>query len=213
MNFGDLLQVINNILTVLVLVAIALGFAFKTWIREWIKGRLRAELTRELDESRHKLARELEGYKGALLKDLEDYKANIDIRRSIALKMADARLDALRRLTVNLDHFTNEALTMCCAPVALKNMNMALYNAASSKVRETLRDAEIFLPLEFVGQISGAQAGLATLATTCTEQGLVLAQDDQQLMPVRSTMAAVHVRLRDTIHADFPAAIAAVARG
>ena len=211
MEFWKLIDIIEKALTIGVLVGGVLAFVFKTWIAEWIKRRLTAAMTKELEDHRHKLARELEGYKGALLKELEQYRANIDIKRSIALKMADARLDALRKLAVALNRFSNEAESMCRMNTAQKKLNQAEYNDSVVKTREAKREAEIFLTYEYNVTLSQAVSEAIDLTVECMEKELTLEMKDPRLLSVRVSLATVAVDLRNLIVEDFPVKAAAIA--
>ena len=85
---------------------------------------------------------------------LEQLKANIDIKRTIALKMADARLESLRSLAIAIDRFNTEcaAWSAYTAPVRLQSADE--YNQVAISVRMALTEAAIFLTNDFSHEIA-----------------------------------------------------------
>jgi hypothetical protein len=145
-------------------------------------------MTRELDQSRHTLARELEAYKAGVLKDLEQFRANIDIKRTMALKMADARLDALRALAVAHDTAINEVTTMMTMSQAERQANADEYLQAMRRQREPLRSAEIFMPQELVAEVTTGVARASVFFGQLLGENRSIEADSPELQEISRPM-------------------------
>jgi len=154
----NLWDVIDKILGAILLVGGVLGFVFRTWIKAWIENKFSSAAAAALETRRHELNQQLEAYKGAVMRDLEQYRANIDIKRSVALKMAEEKLDALRTLATTLDKYINEAITQPRFTIAQRVANGAEVIAATDAARSAVRQADIVVPLEFAVEISRLMA-------------------------------------------------------
>jgi hypothetical protein len=201
-EFGQWLDIADKVLTVIILVGGFLGFIFRAWISEWIKHRFSRAVGEELEQQKHKLNRDLEAYKGSLLRELEEIKANIDIKRSIALKMAETRLDALRVLAFAFDECINEAVTMAGTSVDLRMHNLSTYNKSMEESRNARRSAEIFLPPAMVSDIVNTYLAASTLVAELMNSNAVLAIGDQRIQNLIAKSASVSMAIRDQIHAD-----------
>lgn len=63
MTLSEVLDLASKTLTVLVAIGGAIGFLFRTWISEWIKGKVAKAVAVELEDHRSKLNIELESHK------------------------------------------------------------------------------------------------------------------------------------------------------
>jgi hypothetical protein len=148
------LELVSNIISLIVLAAGVLGFMFRGWISEWIKSRFSKAVSMELDSYKHELNKELESYKTSLIRDLEMHKANIDIQRAVALKMADSRLEVLRKLHVAFNELTVKALLCPCASLNEKVASMTNACEAFDLLKSVHADAQIFLPVDLNKQLA-----------------------------------------------------------
>lgn len=98
MSLAKYLDTASDIITLLILLGSFIGFAFRETISSWIKLKLSNVFNEQFESYKHNLNIELEVYKGSVLRELEQHKANLDIRRAIALKIAEARLEHLTKL-------------------------------------------------------------------------------------------------------------------
>ena len=202
----DLLKIILDIaertITILVLVGGVVGFLCRTWISEWIKNRFSRAVGQELETHKHKLNRELEAYRGSLLRELEQFRANLDIKRSIALKYAEARLDALRLLAAELDRFINECVSTPTVTRDLRQRNLGEFNRATEAMRQAFRSAEIFIPLELAVEISQINVDASQMANEYFHSDAVIQHDDERIKKVSKSYAKIANKLRDQIHAN-----------
>lgn len=195
------LDLISHFVSIAMLVFGVLGFMFKGWISEWIKSRFSRALGKELDRYKHQLNKELESYKTSLIRELEQHKANIDIQRSVALKMADSRLDALRKLHVAFNELTVKALLCPCAPLSDKTARIAEALRAFELLKSVHADALIFLPLDLNKQISDINSRLATMMNTVA---VVLDGNDPAILALFNESSLITLKLRDLIYQSPP---------
>lgn len=114
--------------------------------------RLRAELARDHAEYSAKLQRELEAYKVSLIAETERRKAEQDVRKSVALKVAERRLNAITTLMdVHLGIDTSIGAHVVSESSA-DEVVMAAYAKRHTELREQLRqyakasdDATLFI--------------------------------------------------------------------
>ena len=194
-------NLISNIVSLIILASGFLGFIFKGFISEWIKSRFSKAVSKELDRYKHELNKELESYKTSLIRDLEQHKANIDIQRSIALKMADSRLDALRKLYVAFNELTAKALI--CPRVSLENKPACMSKAADAleSVGIVLADAQIFLPLDLNMQL--ADMNVKSLGMISTGQ-VVVDANDPSILAFSNESSLIALKLRELIYQPPP---------
>lgn len=166
---NDIMEIIRTIsyfIEILLLLAAGLGFFFKGWISEWIKARFSRAVGQELEVHKHQLSRELEAYKSTLIHDLEQKKASIDIKRTIALKMADARLDALRVLHAALSDMSTAACTWPVYPQGIRTIAHGEYMLKIDALKVAISHASIFLPNPLRVEIANANGQALRLATS-----------------------------------------------
>ena len=172
----------------------------RTSVTEWIKHKLAATLGRELEQLRHRLATELETHKSGILRELERYRADIDIHRTIRLRLADARLDALRTLAGCLDEYVNEAAMMPVMEAARRRSNFDAYIASLTVARTALRAADIFITRELAVEISGMMREAHRLCADLDAPPIPT--DAPQIADVLRRCAAVLASLRGMLNAD-----------
>ena len=191
-------------LTALILVGAFLAFAFRTYLTEWIKKRFGRALQAEIEEHKHKLAREMEAYKSSMVRELEQLRANIDIKRTVALRIAQARIEALQDLAPDFAAFINQALTMPCVPKAQRMSNYDQYNQSLKAVNASARKASLHLSRELDTRIADILSrGVALVLKTYDKPPL----DDNNPMiaSLLEDSAAVSNALHDALHADVQA--------
>ncbi len=199
---GALLDIADRLLTIIILVAVLLWFAFQRWISEFIRSRFSRAVGSQLEDQKHLLNKELEAYKGALLRQLEEFRADIDIKRSMALKLADARLDALRDVANAIDFLVNEGMAMCVASPAGRAHNADEYHAACAGVRIAIRRAGIFLPLPLAREIATLSSDVVSLAGDCMLNDTVLQRDDVRINQILGRAGNIAEQMRVVILAD-----------
>ncbi|SRR6266699_4562350 len=196
----SLWDVIDKILGVVLLAAGVLGFVFRTWIKAWIENKFTSAAAAALENRRHELNQQLEAYKGSVMRDLEQFRANIDIKRSVALKVAGERLDALRTLATTLDKYTNDAVARSQSNLLLRNAHAAEMIASTQAAQVAYRAAEIFLPLDFNVEIASLMATMQELVVDFgPENENALAPNDARIEDILERYATVANRLREEI--------------
>ena len=93
----DILKIIGDIASILVLIGGIITFFFKESIK--------AFFARDLLKKQENYKRELETYKTILLKDLEEYKMGIDVRRNLSSEIMSKRVFAYQLTMSMLNHF------------------------------------------------------------------------------------------------------------
>lgn len=200
MEIAKVLELASQILSVLLLLSGVIGFVFRTWISEWIKSKFSKAINKELEVQKHQLNKELEAYKVSLIRDMEDYKANIDIKRSIALKMADARLEALRLFAVEFGRYGNECMTWPRMHVEMRQQNADVFLKVTSTMQNAFRAAEIFMSLELVVQISSFNSDAGTLVNEFSlDNEAVLPMGAQQIQDLMKICSGISLQLRELI--------------
>lgn len=164
MTAAEFLQIADDVISVAVLLGGAIAFIGRAWIKDWIGAHFTKAVNKELEEQKHQLNKELEAYRGSVMRELEEFRANVDIRRSIALKTADARLDALRSLYA--DYFV--AIRAMCSHVKMNPQLRLMHHPelmdALNKYNDSERLANIFVPPEVALPLANSLAELLNLA-------------------------------------------------
>jgi hypothetical protein len=78
MTLNDYFLLLYKIISIILLIGGIFAFAFKSYIKEWIKAKFKSQLQKENEEYKQKFLKELEAYKASLVRELEEYKLNID---------------------------------------------------------------------------------------------------------------------------------------
>jgi hypothetical protein len=145
------LDIVFELLNTAVIVVVAgsgiLGFIFRRWITEKIRSSFTRAISKELEDYKHDLSVQLEAYKTSLIRELEQHKASIDLQRAIALKMAEARLDALRGLTAQFDEWSSSAFICARAEIEYRPARQQNVIDAWKEFSKKYRDVQIFLPV------------------------------------------------------------------
>lgn len=200
MNIIKLLDIVEHILTIIVLLVGAVGFVFRAWISEWIKTRFSKVVNRELESQKHELNKELESFKNSLFQQLEHAKANIDIKRSIALKMAEAQLDSVREFLNKLDHYHNVAMSMPCHEPEVRKYAAKEFYEVTDQVRLANRNAHIFIPNDLNAEIASHIEDIYVLASSfLSENRQAITNDDGLLEQFRKRFVNIHFRLKKLI--------------
>jgi hypothetical protein len=197
MNLWRILDIAGDVVAILLLVATVLSFIFK----EWIKNRFSKAVQSELDAKRHALNTELESHKGAILRELEQFRADVDIKRSIALKVAEARIQALQTLSGDLARFSNEALSMACMTAEQRRRNFSEYSTSLAAIRKSAETATLYIPMQLARDISAFNSDAVALVGNVSDRDIALATDDPAVMQLIQQSAAVANALRDHLYA------------
>jgi hypothetical protein len=198
------LDIIGRFAAALGVIGLAIAYIFKRWIGEWIKSRFSRAVEKELAVHKHQLERELEAYKGSVLQELEQFRANVDIRRTIALKRADTKLDLVRKLDNDFDTYHRRCLVYCVADAANAALRMkALGEALESwnALEQSVTAAGVFLPLPLMSRITAANVKVASLRDKCKRDNVHLNRDDVEINALTLESAQVRTALRQEIHA------------
>ena len=199
-NWTGLLDTLSRVLAVVIVGGGALAVVFQRTLVEWFKSKFAHAVGKELETHKHQLARDLEAYKAAALREMEEFKLGIDIRRSIALKMADARLDAFSRLAVAFSHFVNEAGSMLQMNPAGRAANAQDWIKAATNVQGALRGANIFLPGDLSVEIASLNAEMMTAVGSHMAANTSLAQNDAGLTAMLAKWAQANKKLKAAIY-------------
>jgi hypothetical protein len=196
-DFVSLFELLNTAVTLTVAVSGILGFIFRGWILEKIKSSFTKAVSKELESYKHDLSLQLEAYKTSLIRELEQHKANIDLQRAIALKMAEARLDALRGLTEHFDEWSSSAIICARSETEHRVVRQKNAIAAYDEFRKRQRDVQIFLPIDMHQEIANLGIELMKLVAT---SGPAVPEDDPVLLDVINRSSIVTLSLRDLIY-------------
>lgn len=204
MDISKFLAIADNLLTIVVLTGGTLAFFGRTWISEWIRNRFSKIIHKELETQKHQLNKELESYKGSLIRELEQFKANIDIKRSIALKMSEKRLDALQSLFYEIDRLNNVGVTWATLTTELRRHNLPEFNETVRTAMTANRNSAIFLPSALTHEIS---AYFSCLLAYTKESGahestsiIENPQDDPRVIEIFTKQSAIANQLRKHIY-------------
>lgn len=201
----QLIHLASLILEVVLIASGVLGFIFRAWIAEWIKARFSKAVAQELESHKHKLNIELEAYKSTLIHDLEHLKAAIDIKRTIAIKMAEARLESLRALHTAMDNLGSKATIYPAYTPEMRKMEhqnvMSIFKVAS----DAYTPASIFLPGELRLAIATAKADASALISAYPATSVVVLQrDDPAILSLMQRFAEVSIDLQKQIFEGIP---------
>ena len=144
MEWSEILSLVNLILILLLPLFLFLG-------REAIKQAFAKSVQKDLENLKHGLQLELESYKTGLIREFEQYRANIDLRRTIALRQAEGNLKAIQDLFPSLTTLFIESCTFPTQDPA--HRTFASISESVKAYRQAYRAAEIFLPSELRGKI------------------------------------------------------------
>lgn len=200
MDIAKILDLADNLLTVVIMLGGAIAIFFRTLISEWIKNWFSKAVSKELENEKHLLDKQLEAYKVSLIREMEQYKANIDIRRSIALKMADARLEALRLFAAELSRYHNVCGSWPVYSAAHRQIAIDEWLEISESMKTAYRATEIFLSHELNLQIATYLAD----ATNLVNQFPVTSNDsvqhsDDRIMALMLQYSQIASKLRALI--------------
>jgi hypothetical protein len=194
------LEIISQIAGIVLVIAGVGAVIAKKWVSERIKSYYQLNVGKELAEQAHGYSKDLEAQKGAIVQDLEKIRANIDIRRSIALKMADVRLEALRTFYIAFDSCVNKCTVWPTFSMDLRLKYLIEIAALIKTAQEQHRAAEIFLPHDLHSYISTCMVdAIGLVGEFHNENANVLRIDDPQIVPIRYKHVSILVQLRGLI--------------
>lgn len=98
MNLIEILRIIGDVVSLLLVVCALIGFAMKHFIKEKIGAYFQTKINQQNETYKHNLKQEIEAYKAALIRDLEEYKLGIDIRKNIALEVSNQKMKAYQAI-------------------------------------------------------------------------------------------------------------------
>lgn len=200
-DFVELLTTISRIIEFVLVVGTVIGFFCRSWIREWIKARFTKAVNNELESYKHTLNRDLEAYKMALIADLEHRKANIDIQKAIALKMAEARLDAIRDLYSQLDQLCLHTLSWVTRYTPnLRQHSIEEYNKSNRATSEAFRATGIFMPRDLCIRIASAMAaGSSLVADFPVTSAETIPSDNPRINSIVAEFISCGIELRNML--------------
>ncbi|MBB3639671.1 hypothetical protein FHY06_002789 [Variovorax sp. BK613] len=130
-----------------VLLSIA-GFLSRAQLAHWlnkdieaIKARHQHDLANQLAESQ----RALETHKVGLIAEAERTRASQDVRKSIALMMAEKKFNALNRMHAAVQNFASEVLQLLQSSSPMRNRtDLDQADVRARELRQAMRDASMF---------------------------------------------------------------------
>ena len=164
-EFLHTLQLIGDVTALAVAIGAALAFVPHTFINEWIRARFAREVERESREHAARLQHDLEGYKNDLLGRLDEARLDIDLRRSIALQSAAAKLDAIRKLSVIVADYASLAASFPQLEPDSRGIHLEKLVDKGAEAMSARLEADIFLDLALslsVAQLISQAQSLAT---------------------------------------------------
>lgn len=204
-ELSDALSAVSQILSLTVLVGGALYAFFRRAINEYIKIRLTKTVSSELDAERHRFNQEIEALRVSLLRELEQYKANIDIKRTSALRLAESRFDALRNFYTAFDAYTIVCLSWTSMTPEMRASTLSERMQYGLDAKKAHSVCEIFLETQFNAEIFATMRDCTRLAgkfeTTSTDR---LPPDDQERMALVKQAGDCLTKLRALIHSAPP---------
>lgn len=70
----DVLKIVGDIVSLLLVACALIGFALKHFIKERIGSYFQTKISQQNESYKHNLKQEIEAYKAALIRDLEEYR-------------------------------------------------------------------------------------------------------------------------------------------
>jgi hypothetical protein len=130
----------------------------------------------------------------AILRELERFRANSDIQRSMALKMAEARLAAIEQLARALASYVNTALSVAASPLGdARNMLVQSLSGKADTAQEAARRAAFYVPIDLDRDISQLNSGAIDVASEAVRTRTVLTADDARVVEIlrRHALASI----------------------
>lgn len=173
----------------------------RTWLTKRIEADISKAISKELAEHSHKLTLEVEAYRTSLLRDLEQARADIDIKRSVALQNASAKLEALRKLHAASMAGVDSALGFAISEIADREAREAAVLAKSETAYAALGAADIFLPGELRARVRDLHASLIDAVLHNAEGGSVAGRGSKEIASIRTEADEVHRAIRMELEA------------
>lgn len=152
-DLWQFLDQLSRALSLLIVIAAPFVFFCRQWILEWIKSRFTRGLTAQAERLRHELATELEIRKIGLLRELEQAKVATDLQRSVALQVASAKIEAIRKLVAALSEAGRDAVVFPRLAPPQRAGESSVLAKSIYEARIAVRDSEVFFPIELVVKI------------------------------------------------------------
>lgn len=200
--------------------ALVLGGLLTYYYREKIKVVLARAVSRDLEEQKAKLAmelathtaglhRELEMYKVSLIAETERIKAEQDVRKSIALKVAERRFSAIARLLdVHMGLDTDIGALITSEQSFEKDDKIDFLKRKSelherlSKYTEASDAAQIFISTELRGHVSAVRrAAYSALALRSGSETPKVPSDHKNIDTLLSASIGLETELKDLLSA------------
>jgi hypothetical protein len=201
----SLLEIVNYAIAATSIVGLGVWLLARDWVKARLNYQFSRAVSRELEAEKHKFNLEVEATRASLIRELEQYKANIDIRRSISLKIAEIRLDNLRSFYVAFSETTN----MCSAWVNFtKDQRQSAMKSIAKQIEELRflqRNCEIFFARELNTSILEAIGeSLKFLVEFPSESNTRIETTSARVRAYLEKCAKIELELVEQIHAPIP---------
>lgn len=204
-ELSDTLSSLSQVLTLIVMVGGGIYAFFRGAINEYIKTRLQKAVSSELEEERNKFTREIESLRVSLLRELEQHKANIDLKRTVALKFSETRFESLRKFYAAFDRTTIGCASWSRSDKEVRRISYEEKNKAAVEAQLAHRECEIFLDLDFNREIFSTMRGYLDLSSEFpVDSDNRLEENDERLLALMDRKVNCMSKLRELLYAPPP---------
>ncbi|MCA8038539.1 hypothetical protein [Burkholderia seminalis] len=144
----NILTALGGVTAVLLLIAAACWKLIDSGLTTWLTKRVSRGLERDAERYKHELSRDMESYKNELARAQGVEKIRVEMRKAVAEKLFDRRLNAYHELYVAISEIPSYILAGAMQPVE----NRPLQGQAYGRVQEfvnTLTPHQLYLPNDF----------------------------------------------------------------
>ncbi|MCX5903348.1 MAG: hypothetical protein NTV89_07720 [Proteobacteria bacterium] len=154
MNLIEILRIIGDIVSLLLLLCALIGFAMKHFIKEKIGAYFKTKINQQNEFYKHNLKQEIEAYKAALIRDLEEYKLGIDIRRNIAFEVSNQKMKAYQAICSGFGEIIKDMYVYSILEPEYQEDKLTYQNKMNERLRsvnDSLRVYDFFIDPVKVG--------------------------------------------------------------
>ncbi|MDN7467015.1 hypothetical protein [Burkholderia orbicola] len=199
----NILAALGGATAVILLIAAACWKLIASGLATWLTKRVGKGLERDADRYKHELSRDMETYKNELVRSQSIERVRAEMRKVVAEKLFERRLNAYHDLYVAISEIPSYILSQAMQPIEFRFPLENVFGRAQD-FQKTLIPHQLYLPSEFKQEYRSLLSELLTLfAENSWAQRPALALEDQTVVQINQRVAALNFKL-DQYYKSLP---------
>jgi hypothetical protein len=176
------------------------GVIFQQTVATWLNKWLGRSLERQADQYRHQLSREMETYKSELARSQDTERFKAEVRKSVAEKILERRLQALHEISLALETVPSWVVSVIRFPIA--HTGIEAVTQRMTDYSRALDSNALYYPSDFSRPYRALAGQLFELITEWST-GMIFQENEPRLQAVILASGTLQYQI-EGLHRSLP---------